>query len=559
MRDAPRWAGQLKQAFGEPNLARLLLIWGIWVAADWTVVIATSVLGYQLGGPAGIGLVGAARALPGALLSGFVALATDRFSRPRVLAGSQLLLALVSATMVWLAITQAPLAVLVVVIGFNSVLVAVVRTTVFAMIPQVVRTPGDLIVANSGMATVEGLGTVFGPMVCGVLLAVGGVPAALVFPAVAFAAGALAARSIRTAFQPARHGNLGGWRRAVEPMLGFPELVRPRVRIITGLFLLQLIMRGLLNVFVVVLAITVLGGEGQAGTLFAAVGVGGVIAALVVLGAGPQGGVRWFAIGIALWGVPVVAIGLWPDAVVAWAALAALGVGNALADIFGNSQLSRLFRDHVSGRAWGAFSSMLAGGIAIGAMLAPVLTGCLGLFGAMIVSGAVLALAPLVVWPWLRRLQQPVDAETLALLGDVELLAPLPTLVLERLVGASRERQLADGEFVVREGEVGDEFYVVATGVVSVQRQGREVRTMGPGDGFGEIALLRAVPRTASVRSVGPSTLRSIDRGSFIAAVTGHVGADRTAHGTAQQWLSDDEARDNRSGDRTDPHGGPGE
>lgn len=554
MRAVPRWSSQLKQAFAEPNLARLLLIWGIWVAADWTVVIATSVLGYQLGGPAGVGLVGAARALPGALLSGFVALATDRISRPRVLAGGQVLLGLVSATMVWLAMTRSPLAVLVVVIGVNSVLVAVVRTTVFAIVPQVVRTPGELITANSAMSTVEGLGTVLGPMVCGILLSVAGVPAALVVPAAAFAAGALAARSIKTAFQPSRHGNVGGWRRAIEPMLGFPELVRPRVRIITGLNLLQLIMRGLLNVFVVVLAITVLGSDGQAGTLFTAVGVGGAVTALVVLGAAPQGGIRWFAIGIALWGVPVVAIGLWPNATLAWMALAALGAGNALADIFGKSQLSRLFRDHVAGRAWGTFSSMLAGGIAIGAMVAPTLVQQLGLSGAMIASGAVLALAPLAVWPRLRRLQEPVDAKALALLGGVELLAPLPTLVLERLASASRELALADGEFVVREGEVGDQFYVVASGTVSVQRQGREVRTMSPGEGFGEIALLRAVPRTASVRSVGPSTLRSIDRSSFMAAVTGHIGADRTAQGTAEQWLRDDEARD-----RIDPRGGPGE
>ncbi|WP_298135251.1 MFS transporter [Micropruina sp.] len=553
MRAVPRWGDQLKQAFAEPNLARLLLIWGIWVAADWTVVIATSVLGYQLGGPAGIGLVGAARALPGALLSGFVALATDRISRPRVLAGSQVLLGLVSMTMVWLAMTRAPLAVLVVVIGVNSVLVAVVRTTVLATVPQVVRTPAELIAANSAMSTVGGLGTVIGPMVCGVLLSVAGVPAALAFPAAVLVAGAVAARSVKTAFQPPRHGDVGGWRRALEPMLGFPELVRPRVRVVTGLNLLQLIMRGLLNVFVVVLAITVLGSDGQAGTLFAAMGVGSAVAALVVLGTAPQRGIRWFAIGIALWGVPVVAIGLWPNAVLAWVALAVLGAGSALVDIFGNSQLSRLFRDQVAGRAWGAFSSMLAGGIAIGAMVAPTLIEQLGLPGAMMASGAVLALVPLAVWPWLRRLQEPVDAEALAVLGRVELLAPLPALVLERLASASRKVTLADGEFAVREGEVGDEFYVVVSGAVSVQRQGREVRTMGPGDGFGEIALLRAVPRTATVRSVGASTLRSIDRGSFMAAVTGHIGADRTAHGTAEQWLRDDAARD-----RIDPRGGPG-
>src|SRR5690606_41084201 len=132
---------------------------------------------------------------------------------------------------------------------------------------------------------------------------------------------------------------------------------------------------------------------------------------------------------------------------------------------------------------------------AVGSVVAPILIVRLGLASAMIATGAVVALAPLVVWPWLRSLQQAVDTETIALLGEVDLLAPLPTLVLERLAGASRERHLVDGEFAVREGEVGDQFHVVVSGELAVQRHGRQVRVLGPGDGFGEIALLRDVPR----------------------------------------------------------------
>lgn len=534
----------MRQAFAEPSLRRLMLVWGVWVVADWIVLIASGVLAYQVGGVAGIGLIGVARALPGALLSGFASLATDRLSRPKLLAACQAVLCVASIIMVWVAVTQASLAALAVVIGLSSVLAAVLRTTIGAMVPQVVRTPEELIVANSAMSTVEAVGTVLGPVACGVLLSLGGASAALVVPVVIYAVGAVVAWSIVTAFQPPRAAAASIWQRVAEPLLGFPELLRPRVRVVIGLFLLQVIMRGLINVFVVVLAITTLGGEGRAGTLFAAIGVGGLVAALVVLGAAPQAGVRWFAVGIALWGLPVIMIGLWPNAVVAWLALAALGVGNALADIFGYTQLSRLFRDHVAGRAWGAFGSLIAGGVAVGSVVAPILIVRLGLASAMIATGAVVALAPLVVWPWLRSLQQAVDTETIALLGEVDLLAPLPTLVLERLAGASRERHLVDGEFAVREGEVGDQFHVVVSGELAVQRRGRQVRVLGPGDGFGEIALLRDVPRTASVCSVGPSTLRSIDRGAFMAAVTGHIGANQGAHRTADHWLRDDADRE---------------
>lgn len=544
MRDAPPWGSQLRQAFAEPNLRRLMVVWGVWVVADWVVLIATGVLAYQVGGVAGIGLIGVARALPGALLSGFASIATDRLSRPRLLAACQAMLCVASVITVWIAVAWASLAALAVVIGVTSVVAAVLRATIDAMVPQVVSTPGELIVANSAMSTVEALGTVVGPVACGVLLSLGGASWALMVPVAIYAVGAVVARSIVTEFQPARSEAVGIWQRVAEPLLGFPELVRPKVRIVIGLFALQVTMRGLINVFVVVLAITMLGGEGRAGTLFAAIGVGGLVAALVVLGAAPQAGVRWFAVGIALWGLPVIVIGLWPNAVVAWVALAALGVGNALGDIFGYTQMSRLFRDHVAGRAWGAFGSLVAGGVAIGSVVAPILIVRLGLESAMIVTGAVVALAPLLVWPWLRRLQEAVDTETVALLGEVELLEPLPHLVLERLATASREQQLVDSQFAVREGEVGDVFYVVASGEMSVQRQGQQVRTLGPGDGFGEIALLRDVPRTASVCSVGPSTLRLIDRGAFMAAVTGHIGASQSAHTTADHWLSDDADRE---------------
>jgi dGTPase len=536
---------QVRAALTKPNLARLMGVWGAWVTAEWVLLIATSVLAYEVGGAAAVGLVGAARVLPGAVLASIASIATDRYPRPRVLAVTQVLMALVSGAILWSAASGAGQAVLVLAIGVSSVVLTVVRTTVTSMVPQVVRTPQELIVANSAMSTVEGAGTVLGPVLSGLLIAVGGPTAALVVPVVVFVAGFFLARAIRTPFQPPRLVNNHPWRRALEPLQGFPELLRPRARVVTGLFMMQATMRGLLNVFVVVIAITLLGSESQTGTLFAAMGVGGVIGSLAVLGAGPSRAPRWFAFGIVMWGLPVVAMGLWPQLIVVWAALALVGLGNACGDIFGYTLLNRLFRDHVAGRAWGAFNSAADGAIAIGSVLAPVLIAAWDLTPAMVVSGLVLAVAPVLAWPFLRSMEREADTHAVRteLLAEVELFEPLPPLVLERLARASGERQLTAGEYAVREGEPGDFYYVVASGTLTVEQRGRGIRTLVPGDAFGEIALLEPVPRTASVRADDAATLLAIDRSAFLAGVTGHVDADRTARALVAELLSGDLVR----------------
>ena len=82
----------------------------------------------------------------------------------------------------------------------------------------------------------------------------------------------------------------------------------------------------------------------------------------------------WLALGLCLWGLPVVVIGLWTGPTVAWFALLALGLGNALLDVFGFSLLNRLFPDHLAGRAWGALhAGAAAAAVALGSLAAPLL------------------------------------------------------------------------------------------------------------------------------------------------------------------------------------------
>jgi CRP-like cAMP-binding protein len=76
------------------------------------------------------------------------------------------------------------------------------------------------------------------------------------------------------------------------------------------------------------------------------------------------------------------------------------------------------------------------------------------------------------------------------------------------------------GGVLMREGEPGDRYYVIASGRVDVTRDGRHLRTCGPGEGVGEIALLRQIPRTATVIAVEPTELLAVDPGVFVSAVT---------------------------------------
>jgi CRP-like cAMP-binding protein len=93
------------------------------------------------------------------------------------------------------------------------------------------------------------------------------------------------------------------------------------------------------------------------------------------------------------------------------------------------------------------------------------------------------------------------------------------------------------GGCVMREGEPGDRFYVVRSGEVRVTAGGSEVAVVGPGGFVGEIALLRDVPRTATVTATGEAALFALEREEFLAAVTGHTSSASAADAAALMRL----------------------
>jgi hypothetical protein len=196
--------------------------------------------------------------------------------------------------------------------------------------------------------------------------------------------------------------------------------------------------------------------------------------------------------------------------------------------------------EDVLARVFGVLDSMMLISIAIGAALAPLLVDLIGMRGTLVGVGAVLPLLAALSWPRLREIDRAaeVPARPLALLVAHPIFAPLPPPRLEQLAQLLSERSASPGETIVRQGDAGDDFFLISAGRVRVTVDGAWAGELGPGEGFGEIALLRDVPRTATVEALEETTLHALDRAEFLSALSGHAESAAAAEGVAGRRLA---------------------
>ena len=233
-------------------------------------------------------------------------------------------------------------------------------------------------------------------------------------------------------------------------------------------------------------------------------------------------------------------IGVFPEPPLALLLLAIVGVGVTLVDVAGLTLLQRSVPDEVLTRVLGVVQSVFVGTLGLGAILAPVLIAAFEIRGALIISGALLPILAALFWRRLIALDDEALAPTreLALLRQIPIFRPLPPGALDQLASSLIPTTATAGTEIVRKGDHGDRFYVVAAGEVEVVGLGEEVATLGPGEYFGEIALLRDVPRTATVRAKTVVELYALERDEFLSAITGHPASAEAADAVVASRLA---------------------
>jgi MFS family permease len=524
----------------KPSLRRVQLAWMFSQLAHVSIAVGIAVYAYDAGGASAVSLVYVLRLVPAAIATPFASVLGDRYSRARVMLGSNASRFVFAAAI--------PPAVLAgasswVVYGLSigvAVCGTAFRPAQVASFPSLVETPQELTAANVVASTIEGIGFFLGPAVAGLLLAVSGVNAVFWFVAVLFGISTVVLlRPLHGAGEPGDEAGGESESIAEAVLAGARTIWRSAdLRVLVGLFTAQTLVAGALAVLLVVVAIELLGtGNAGVGWLDAAVGVGGVLGTLAAVNlAGRRRLTMPFLIGIVLWGAPFLLIAAWPHLVAALLAFALIGVGNILVDVAGYTLLQRAVDETVLARVFGAVETTYYATVAIGALLIPPLVDALGSRWTLVITGLFLPIVAVAAGPKVLKVDRAAVApvERVALLRGIAVFAPLPALALERLALNLQPLSVAAGIQVITQGEGGDRYYVISSGAAEVFIDGKLVNTLGPGEGFGEIALLRDVPRTATVTTTEPGELYSLEREIFLAA----VGSSKRAFAAADETAS---------------------
>jgi MFS family permease len=522
--------GAVRDVLGNAALRRIEIAWTAGTAADGAFLVVLLVVAYEAGGALAAGILGAIRVVPWIVSAPFAPRLVVRFRGDRVLAAINAVRSIGAiATAVVVAIdlpTELTYVLAAVVAGAGSL----VRPIQTALLPAFARSPRELVAANVASSMGEGLGTFVGPLLAGILVATTSSVAASILVAAVFAAAAAALTGIR--FEQVADARGQDEPESSRPRLSeAPGVLRryPRTLVVVGDFAIQSMVRGVLITLIVVGSIELLDmGDAGVGILTAAIGLGGLVGAAGALGLkGGSGLGRVFILALACWGAPLVVIGVVPVTAVAIVALFATGFANAVLDVSGFTLMQRGVRNEDRVTVFATGESLWGSGLLVGSLLAPALVAVLGARGAFLAAGAILPLLAIATSrPIAGGTREVGDAEAqLALLRRNPLFAPLPLTALERLAAVMKPVAFGRGDVVMHKGEPGDRYLLIAEGEVDVTDDGRHLRTCGPGDGVGEIALLRQVPRTATVSAKTQVSAFTIDAPAFIAAVSGPAAA----------------------------------
>lgn len=534
LRDSGR---TFRQVLRNRQVRRLEASWAASLIAVWAYSVAIVVYTYDQGGAELVGIALAIKIAPAALAAPLVSTLADRVSRRLVLVGSASGQALVAALIAVAISLDAPVALVIGMSAVFTVLTTALQPAVASLLPQLCEEPDELTAANVVNSTIESLAIFVGPAIGGLILGISDPQTLVLVTAGGFLASALlVARVVEPARADTPSGEATEDDGSADPqgMLadvadGFRVVRRDRdLRTVIGLMVAQTLVDGALGVLIAVAAFELLDfGEAGIGFLDSACGIGALLGSVAAAGMVGSRLAPSFSIGMALWGAPLALLALFPYPAVALVLFAVIGVGNILIDVAGYTMLQRAAPERVLARVFGVLEAAILTSIAVGGLLTPVLLNVVGTDATFVLAGLFLPVLAAATWPRLKAIDAAtaVPSEALELLQALPLFSPLGPVAIEKLARNASRVTVAAGEPVFSQGDLGERFYVIAAGEAQVLVDGIEARTEGPGDHFGEIALLRDVPRTATVIARSDLDLLCLEGADFVAALSGNAEA----------------------------------
>jgi MFS family permease len=467
------------------------------------------------------------------VLSPYAGVIAERFERVRLMVTSDLAAFAMMGLLALAASLHAPVLVAIALAALTSAATSVYTPAVKATTPSLLK-EDQLAAANSLESTIDNLAVIAGPAIGAGLLLLGPTTIAFAVNAVTFAFSAVVVSRLRVRSVPTdvtAGGTAGPVRQVI---VGLRSVFSsPAVVLLAGFSVLASFVYGTDTVLLVVVSQSVLGtGAGGYGYLLAGLGIGGILATIVMnrIASSPRLG-TFIAGGMLAYCLPTALITLVHAPAGVFALQMTRGAGTEIVDVLAATALQRLVARELTARVFGAFWAFLLGAMCLGALVAPALLAAIGLRNALLVMGCAIPLGVFLAYPRLRgidraglsRLSQV--GPRITLLEKLDIFTGAPRAAVERLAIDSVEERVGPGVVVVREGEVADDFYVLAEGqaAVSVSGAGKRRRSLGRLQApayFGEIGLLEGLPRTATVRTTVPCLLYRIDGAEFIDAMT---------------------------------------
>jgi MFS family permease len=529
--------------FRSRELGRTQLAFAAFNLLEWGGGIALFVFAFQIGGVAAVGLSALALQIPAGIIAPFASVLVDRIDRRRLLIAVMASLTLLTAGAGAAMLLGAPTWLAFALAASSGWALTLVRPTYSALLPWLARSPQELTTSYAAMGLIESISIFIGPLLAGVVFAYAG-SRSLSGPGLAYIvfsiltlAGVVSVWSTRESNESAEEADKAPFR-APDLWAGFSYVVGDdRRRLLVSLAGSSMFMLGILDTIIVVLALDVLhAGDAGVGFLNAAMGAGSIVGATVAMVAVQRQRLHpMMQAGLLTTGLPLAVVAATP--LLSAPMFAISGAGMQLMDTSALTMLQRVVPDDKLGRVFGVLESLYVGLEGLGALASALLIVWIGPAWTLAVASVLLPVAGFLLRRRIASLDVGVriPTEEIARLRATDLFAPLPPPALERVARDLVPLDLPAGSIVIREGDPGSRFYVLTQGRAVVSRGGEVVTERGPGDYFGEVALLLEQPRNATVTALSDIRVFVLEREEFLRVVTGHSGVGLKARSVAAE------------------------